>query len=121
MRRWRTVTTLTQPTGGRSDVEAATPADRQLLRRPPDGRVLRLGRTVLDLAGLALLVLWVGSRGSAFSGFPKGYDAWGHFSKTRFVIDNWPHIAGTTSGTRACRASPARTRRATTCSSPGSP
>jgi hypothetical protein len=55
--------------------------------------VLRPVQTLVDLVALGLLVLWVGSRGSAFSGFPKGYDAWGHYSKTRFVIDNWPHIA----------------------------
>ena len=50
-------------------------------------------RTLLDLAGLLVLTLTLGARVHAFTGFPEGNDAWGHLSKTQFVLDNWPHIS----------------------------
>ncbi len=50
-------------------------------------------RTLLDLTGLLLLMLALGSRAQAFTGFPEGDDAWGHLAKTRFVLDSWPHIS----------------------------
>jgi hypothetical protein len=35
----------------------------------------------------------MGTRASAFSGTPKGYDAFGHIAKARFLIENWPHVS----------------------------
>ena len=50
-------------------------------------------RTLLDLTGLLLLTLTLGARVHAFTGFPEGNDAWGHLSKTQFVLDNWPQVS----------------------------
>jgi hypothetical protein len=50
-------------------------------------------RTLLDLSGLLLLTLALGARVNAFTGFPEGNDVWGHLSKTRFVLDNWPDVS----------------------------
>jgi hypothetical protein len=48
--------------------------------------------TIFDLAILSLLAWSVGRYCAAFLGFPKGADAWGHISKVRLLIDNFPHV-----------------------------
>ena len=35
----------------------------------------------------------MGARADAFSGTPKGYDAFGHIAKSRFLLENWPHVS----------------------------
>ncbi|MGZ4485385.1 MAG: DUF6541 family protein [Nocardioidaceae bacterium] len=88
------MTTLTEPCNGLRDaggpVDGPRPSRRGLV-----ARLLRWSpaRTALDLGLLAAMVAWVGARGDAFTGFPKGNDVWGHLSKTQFVIDNWPHVS----------------------------
>lgn len=97
--------TVTQPREGESDLDAPASAEetaavsdgrRAWWRRRAPGRwtaLLQPARTLLDLSLIAAAVLFVGSRADAFSGFPKGNDAWGHLSKAQFVLDNWPHIS----------------------------
>ncbi|TMF41362.1 MAG: hypothetical protein E6I30_00015 [Chloroflexi bacterium] len=34
----------------------------------------------------------VGFLNQAFQGFPKGYDAYGHMSKIKFLVDNFPNV-----------------------------
>ncbi len=75
---------------------ARTPEPHPDARRPtfraPAG-VRSAARTFLDLLALLALTLALGARVHAFTGFPEGNDAWGHLSKTRFVLDNWPHVS----------------------------
>jgi hypothetical protein len=62
----------------------------------PASRLTRAGHGVQRLIGPLLLValtIWMGARASAFSGTPKGYDAFGHIAKARFLIENWPHVS----------------------------
>ena len=33
-----------------------------------------------------------GNHVGAFSGFPKGYDAWGHIAKVHLILAHWPYI-----------------------------
>jgi hypothetical protein len=47
---------------------------------------------LVDAAALALLALAFGNRVHAFSGFPKGYDAWGHIAKVHLILEHWPYI-----------------------------
>lgn len=42
---------------------------------------------------LIALTVWMGAGASAFAGTPKGYDAFGHIAKVRFLIENWPHVS----------------------------
>jgi len=41
---------------------------------------------------LAALALLLGARAHAFSGFPKGYDAFGHVSKVHLILSTFPHV-----------------------------
>ena len=54
-----------------------------------------LGRFALDLgivAGLVWATWIVGSRSGAFTGFPKGYDAYAHLITIRLILHNFPHF-----------------------------
>lgn len=46
------------------------------------------------ILGLAIVFLTYvyGAEIGAFTGFPKGYDAYGHMSPTRIVRDSWPYL-----------------------------
>jgi hypothetical protein len=60
------------------------------------GRLTRARHGVQHLLGplvLVALVGWMGAGASAFAGTPKGYDAFGHIAKVRFLIENWPHVS----------------------------
>lgn len=37
------------------------------------------------------MTIGVGAFNQAFVGFPKGYDAYGHMSKVKFIVDNFPN------------------------------
>jgi 6-pyruvoyl-tetrahydropterin synthase related domain len=45
-----------------------------------------------DMLLLAALALLLGARAHAFSGFPKGYDAFGHVSKVHLILSTFPHV-----------------------------
>src|SRR5258706_5461716 len=48
-----------------------------------------------DLAALALIAavtFAVGVVNGAFTGFPKGYDAYGHMSKIKLLVDYFPNV-----------------------------
>ena len=47
---------------------------------------------LVDAAALALLAMAFGNHVGAFSGFPKGYDAWGHIAKIHLILAHWPYI-----------------------------
>jgi hypothetical protein len=54
-----------------------------------------LGSLALDLgivAGLVYATWIVGSRSGAFTGFPKGYDAYAHLITIRLILHNFPHF-----------------------------
>ena len=42
---------------------------------------------------IALVVWWIGAQAHAFTGPNKGFDATGHLSKARFIMDNWPRVS----------------------------
>ena len=44
------------------------------------------------MAVISALTLLVGFLNQAFVGFPKGYDAYGHLSKIKFLVDNFPNV-----------------------------
>jgi uncharacterized membrane protein len=44
------------------------------------------------LALISAATLAVGFANQAFVGFPKGYDAYGHMSKVKFLVDNFPNV-----------------------------
>ena len=44
------------------------------------------------MAAVSSLTIAVGSVNEAFVGFPKGYDAYGHMSKVKFLVDNFPNV-----------------------------
>ncbi len=48
--------------------------------------------TIVDLAAILLLLAVVGRFLSAFAGFPKGFDAFGHISQIRILMRYFPHI-----------------------------
>ncbi|MEP6762291.1 MAG: DUF6541 family protein [Sporichthyaceae bacterium] len=65
-------------------------------RPRPASRLTRAHHGVQHLLGPLLLValtMWMGAGASVFSGTPKGYDAFGHIAKVRFLIENWPHVS----------------------------
>ncbi len=43
------------------------------------------------MAAVAIVTLGVGFANGAFTGFPKGYDAFGHMSKIKFLVDYFPN------------------------------
>lgn len=47
---------------------------------------------VVDVLALLAGVYGVGRYATAFAGFPKGYDAWGHLSKVHLLLESWPHV-----------------------------
>ncbi|MCU7722573.1 6-pyruvoyl-tetrahydropterin synthase-related protein [Actinoplanes sp. KI2] len=47
---------------------------------------------VADLVLLIVATVLIGRYCGAFTGFPKGYDVWGHMSKVRMLVDGFPHI-----------------------------
>jgi hypothetical protein len=47
---------------------------------------------VVDLVLLTVATVLIGWYCGAFTGFPKGYDVWGHMSKVRMLVDGFPHI-----------------------------
>ena len=47
---------------------------------------------LVDSATLAVLALVFGGQVGAFSGFPKGYDAWGHIAKVHLILEHWPYV-----------------------------
>jgi uncharacterized membrane protein len=60
------------------------------------GAAVSVGGWKLDVAVLvliALLTVAIGVVNQAFAGFPKGFDAYGHMSKIRFLVDYFPHVA----------------------------
>ena len=76
------------------DVGAERPADPDGSPQPSILTRLRHGvRQFLDPLLLATLTVWMGAGASAFGGTPKGYDAFGHIAKARFLIENWPHVS----------------------------
>jgi hypothetical protein len=44
------------------------------------------------MALVVVLALLLGHSAGAFSGFPQGSDAWGHFSKVHLLMANFPHV-----------------------------
>ncbi len=48
--------------------------------------------TIVDLAAILLFLAAVGRFLSAFAGFPKGFDAFGHISQIRILVRYFPHI-----------------------------
>ncbi|TMC94319.1 MAG: hypothetical protein E6J05_17330 [Chloroflexi bacterium] len=44
------------------------------------------------MALISAATLAVGFANQAFVGFPKGYDAYGHMSKVKFLVDNFPDV-----------------------------
>jgi len=48
--------------------------------------------TIVDLAAILLFLVAVGRFLSAFAGFPKGFDAFGHISQIRILMRYFPHI-----------------------------
>lgn len=48
--------------------------------------------TIVDLAAIFLFLAAVGRLLSAFAGFPKGFDAFGHISQIRILMRYFPHI-----------------------------
>ena len=84
-----TAALATPETGADEPVAAPGPGQ-------PVSWVTRVRHGVRLLLGPLLLVAltaWMGARASAFSGTPKGYDAFGHIAKARFLIENWPHVS----------------------------
>ena len=81
---------LATPQAGADDPAAPAGAAQ------PASRLTAARRGAAHLLGPVLLVVltaWLGARASAFSGTPKGYDAFGHIAKARFLIENWPHVS----------------------------
>ena len=76
--------------GSGSGGPAVTDRAREWVR--PLVRLTGWLRTTGEAVGLAAIVLFLGKRADAFTGFPKGYDAMGHLSKVTFLAENWPHI-----------------------------
>ena len=56
-------------------------------------RVGSAAQTLAELLVIALVVWWIGAQAHAFTGPNKGFDAVGHLSKARFIMDNWPHVS----------------------------
>ncbi len=48
--------------------------------------------TIVELAAILLLLAVIGRFLSAFAGFPKGFDAFGHISQIRILMHYFPHI-----------------------------
>lgn len=47
---------------------------------------------ILAAALLLALTLYIGYQATAFSGFPKGYDSFGHASLIKIIRDNFPYV-----------------------------
>ena len=88
------VTPVAVPTAGRAHfLEAAMLIDGVGPGAPSDLTPGRLRRgVVVDLVLLVATTLAVGIWCTAFTGFPKGYDVWGHLSKARMVARWFPEI-----------------------------
>ena len=59
------------------------------------GAAVSAGGGKLDATLLALIALFtiaIGILNKAFVGFPKGFDAYGHMSKIKFLVDYYPNI-----------------------------
>lgn len=50
-------------------------------------------RFALDILIVVIYTLLYGWALGAFRGFPKGDDAYGHLTRIRFLLDNWPHVS----------------------------
>ena len=59
---------------------------------PARRRTGSLFGVLVDLAGLTGITVLIGWYCTAFTGFPKGYDVWGHMSKVRMLIDGFPDV-----------------------------
>jgi hypothetical protein len=59
-------------------------------RQRPSARAVT--RTAIDLATLMSAAVIIGVQTSAFTGFPKGADAYGHVSKIELIVRTFPHI-----------------------------
>jgi hypothetical protein len=55
-------------------------------------RALALGGVSVDAALIGGLAWVLGRHAGAFSGFPKGFDAWGHFSRVHLLMVHFPHL-----------------------------
>ena len=62
-------------------------------QRSPAKGMGSAGRTLAELTVIVLAVWWIGAQVHAFTGANKGFDATGHLSKARFIMDNWPHVS----------------------------
>ena len=80
-RRRRRRTTSGEEAGGRSESD-----------RAPVLSAAGLMTDVLVLVGLVYATWIVGTRSGAFTGFPKGYDAYSHFITIRLILHNFPHF-----------------------------
>jgi hypothetical protein len=49
-------------------------------------------RVVVDLTVLGALTVVLGLHAKAFTGFPKGYDAYGHVAKVHMILATFPHV-----------------------------
>jgi hypothetical protein len=47
---------------------------------------------LLVMAGLVHATWIVGTRSGAFTGFPKGYDAYNHLITIRLILHNFPYF-----------------------------
>ena len=59
---------------------------------PAPHRCSQLAGALIDVAVLIAATVVIGSYCHAFTGFPKGYDAWGHLAKVRMLVDGFPSI-----------------------------
>jgi hypothetical protein len=62
-------------------------------RRARLGRVRHLALDLLLVVAIGVLTWHVGTYARAAAGFPKGYDALGHFSTIQLILRNFPHFA----------------------------
>jgi hypothetical protein len=52
----------------------------------------RAFKLALAVGLLVILTLFIGFRSTAFTGFPKGYDAFNHLALAQIVKENFPHV-----------------------------